>query len=64
MSEQLDASSIIPPEIVDPSKRRLDQSSKRREVKIAIMWAKRMMLAHCAIRNNENLISFATLAFD
>jgi hypothetical protein len=49
MSEQLDASSILPPEIVDPSKLRLDQNSKRRAVKIAIIWAKRMMLAHCAI---------------
>jgi hypothetical protein len=39
ISEELDASSILLPEIVDPSKIRLDQSSKRRVVKIAIMWA-------------------------
>jgi hypothetical protein len=45
MSEELDASSILPPEKVDPSKLRLDQSSKRMAVKIAIMYG--TMLAQC-----------------
>ena len=45
--EQLDASRIIPPETIDPSKLRLDLSS-RRAVRFTTMRSKQIMLAHCA----------------
>ena len=45
--EQLDASRILPPETIDPSKLRLDLSS-RRAVRFTTMRSKQIMLAHCA----------------
>ena len=45
--EQLDASRILPPETIDPSKLRIDLSS-RRAVRFTTMRSKQIMLAHCA----------------
>jgi len=45
--EKLDASRIIPPETIDPSKLRLDLSS-RRAVRFTTKRSKQIMLAHCA----------------